>query len=72
MPHANVGPPDRSRTATDNHWRAVKYQKPQLVETQKVLCVQLCEVRFKPQERRVPLPNTLQPYVRVEVKASVR
>lgn len=58
--------------ATYNHWCAVKYQEPQLVETQKVFGVQLYEVRFKPQEKRIPLPNTCQPYVRVEVKASVR
>lgn len=69
---APLGPPDRSRIAADNHWSAVKYLEPRLVETQKAFGVQLYEVRFKPQERKIPLPNTCQPYMQVEVKASVR
>lgn len=72
MPLASVGPPDRSRIATDNHWCTVKHQEPQLVETQKVLGVQLYEVRFKACEKKIPLPNTFQPYVRVQMKVSVR
>lgn len=58
--------------ATYNHWCTVQYQMPELVPTEKVLGVQLYEVRFKKQERKVPLPNTFQPHVRVEVKASVK
>lgn len=58
--------------ATYNHWCNVRYETPELVPTSKILGVQLYEVRTHKKQINIPLPNTFQPYVKVEVKVAVR
>ena len=54
--------------ATYNHWVTIRYILPELVPTQRILGVQLYDIRTHQHEVRVPLPNTFQPYARVAVR----
>lgn len=58
--------------ATYNHWCDIRFKWPELVPTRQVLGVQLYEIRMKDGGGRIPLPNTYQPYARVQVKYSSR
>jgi hypothetical protein len=54
--------------ATYNYWVNARYREPRLVENGRVLGVQLYRIEYSDRELRIPLPNTFQPYVHVEVK----
>ncbi len=58
--------------ATYNHWCDIRFKWPELVPTRQILGVQLYEIRMKDGGGRIPLPNTYQPYARVQVKYSSR
>jgi hypothetical protein len=54
--------------ATYNHHVAIRTSVPRLVETEKILGVQLYRIATDAQTITVPLPNTFQPYFKVAVR----
>lgn len=53
--------------ATFNNWVDVRYQVPRLVETGEILGVKMYRIEMERHTKRLPMPNTFLPYVRLQV-----